>query len=162
LSERCSAQLNIRVFATSRLACSMAERGLLTNGKYSGQCGGHGRLARRLCVVHAMTAAPLVARLCRPLQALLDRAGWSSRPRACAGTEAPRSEPRAISRANSLCDTPDGQRRHARTVLAQRRQINLAEEFTKMMVSQPAYSANACVITTTDEIIDGLIRISRQ
>jgi flagellar hook protein FlgE len=54
-----------------------------------------------------------------------------------------------------------GQRRHSRTILAQRRQIDLAEEFTKMTVSQRAYSANACVITTTDEIIDEVVRISR-
>jgi flagellar hook protein FlgE len=39
--------------------------------------------------------------------------------------------------------------------------VDLAEEFTKMIVTQRAYSANAKVITTTDEMLDQLIRISR-
>ena len=39
--------------------------------------------------------------------------------------------------------------------------VDLAEEFTKMIVTQRAYSANARVITTTDEMLDELIRISR-
>ena len=39
--------------------------------------------------------------------------------------------------------------------------VDLAEEFTKMIVTQRAYSANARVITTTDEMLDELMRISR-
>jgi flagellar hook protein FlgE len=39
--------------------------------------------------------------------------------------------------------------------------VDLAEEFTKMIVTQRAHSANARVITTTDEMLDELIRISR-
>ena len=39
--------------------------------------------------------------------------------------------------------------------------VDLAEEFTKMIVIQRAYSADARVITTTDEMLDALIRISR-
>jgi flagellar hook protein FlgE len=34
--------------------------------------------------------------------------------------------------------------------------IDLAEEFTKMIVTQLAYSANARVITTTDEMLPSL------
>ena len=39
--------------------------------------------------------------------------------------------------------------------------VDLADEFTKMIVTQRAYSANARVITTSDEMLDELIRISR-
>jgi flagellar hook protein FlgE len=39
--------------------------------------------------------------------------------------------------------------------------VDLAEEFTKMIVTQRAYSANARVITTTDEMLDELVRISK-
>jgi flagellar hook protein FlgE len=39
--------------------------------------------------------------------------------------------------------------------------VDLADEFTKMIVTQRAYSANARVITTADEMLDELIRISR-
>ena len=39
--------------------------------------------------------------------------------------------------------------------------VDLAEEFTKMIVTQRAHSANARVITTTDEMLDELIRINR-
>jgi flagellar hook protein FlgE len=39
--------------------------------------------------------------------------------------------------------------------------VDLADEFTKMIVTQRAYSANAKVITTTDEMLDELIRIRR-
>lgn len=39
--------------------------------------------------------------------------------------------------------------------------VDLADEFTKMIVTQRAYSANARVISTTDEMLDELIRISR-
>ena len=39
--------------------------------------------------------------------------------------------------------------------------IDLADEFTRMIVTQRAYSANARVITTADEMLDELIRISR-
>jgi flagellar hook protein FlgE len=39
--------------------------------------------------------------------------------------------------------------------------VDLADEFTKMIVTQRAYSANARIITTTDEMLDELIRISR-
>ncbi len=39
--------------------------------------------------------------------------------------------------------------------------VDIADEFTKMIVTQRAYSANARIITTTDEMLDELIRISR-
>ena len=39
--------------------------------------------------------------------------------------------------------------------------VDLADEFTKMIVTQRAYSANARVISTADEMLDELIRISR-
>lgn len=39
--------------------------------------------------------------------------------------------------------------------------VDLADEFTKMIVTQRAYSANAKIITTADEMLDELIRISR-
>lgn len=39
--------------------------------------------------------------------------------------------------------------------------VDLADEFTKMIITQRAYSANARVVTTTDEMLDELIRISR-
>jgi flagellar hook protein FlgE len=39
--------------------------------------------------------------------------------------------------------------------------VDLADEFTKMIVTQRAYSANARIITTADEMLDELIRISR-
>ena len=38
--------------------------------------------------------------------------------------------------------------------------VDLAEEFTKMIVTQRAYSANAKVINTTDQMLDELIRMS--
>jgi flagellar hook protein FlgE len=38
--------------------------------------------------------------------------------------------------------------------------VDIAEEFTKMIVTQRAYSANAKVINTTDEMLDELIRIT--
>ncbi len=40
--------------------------------------------------------------------------------------------------------------------------VDLADEFTKMIVTQRAYSANARVITTTDQMLDELVHISRQ
>lgn len=39
--------------------------------------------------------------------------------------------------------------------------VDLADEFTKMIVTQRAYSANSRVISTADEMLDELIRISR-
>jgi len=39
--------------------------------------------------------------------------------------------------------------------------VDLAEEFTKMIVTQRAYSANARVITTADDMLNELIRIRR-
>lgn len=39
--------------------------------------------------------------------------------------------------------------------------VDLAEEFTEMIVTQRAYSASAKVITTADEMLDELIRIRR-
>ena len=39
--------------------------------------------------------------------------------------------------------------------------VDLADEFTKMIVTQRAYSANARVITTADEMLDELIRLNR-
>jgi flagellar hook protein FlgE len=38
--------------------------------------------------------------------------------------------------------------------------VDLAEEFTKMIVTQRAYSANAKVISTTDQMLDELIRMT--
>ena len=38
--------------------------------------------------------------------------------------------------------------------------VDLAEEFTKMIVTQRAYSANAKIINTTDEMLDELIRMT--
>lgn len=38
--------------------------------------------------------------------------------------------------------------------------VDLAEEFTKMIVTQRAYSANAKVINTTDQMLDELMRIT--
>ncbi|MGD9510004.1 MAG: flagellar hook protein FlgE [Geminicoccaceae bacterium] len=38
--------------------------------------------------------------------------------------------------------------------------VDLAEEFTKMIVTQRAYSANAKVINTTDQMLDELIRMT--
>jgi flagellar basal body rod protein FlgG len=39
--------------------------------------------------------------------------------------------------------------------------VDLADEFTKMIVTQRAYSANASVVTTTDQMLDELVRIGR-
>jgi flagellar hook protein FlgE len=39
--------------------------------------------------------------------------------------------------------------------------VDLADEFTKMITTQRAYSANAKIITTADEMLDELIRIRR-
>jgi len=39
--------------------------------------------------------------------------------------------------------------------------VDLADEFTKMIVTQRAYSANARVITTTNDMLNELIQISR-
>jgi flagellar hook protein FlgE len=39
--------------------------------------------------------------------------------------------------------------------------VDLADEFTKMIVTQRAYSANAKVITTSNDMLDELIRIGR-
>ncbi|MCS6878119.1 MAG: flagellar hook protein FlgE [Geminicoccaceae bacterium] len=39
--------------------------------------------------------------------------------------------------------------------------VDLADEFTKMIVTQRAYSANARVISTTDEMLDELVRLRR-
>lgn len=39
--------------------------------------------------------------------------------------------------------------------------VDLADEFTKMIVTQRAYSANTRIITTADEMLDELIRMSR-
>lgn len=39
--------------------------------------------------------------------------------------------------------------------------VDLADEFTRMIVTQRAYSANARVISTTDEMLDELIRLRR-
>jgi flagellar hook protein FlgE len=38
--------------------------------------------------------------------------------------------------------------------------VDIAEEFSKMIVTQRAYSANARVISTTDEMLDELVRIT--
>jgi flagellar hook protein FlgE len=40
--------------------------------------------------------------------------------------------------------------------------VDLPDGFTKMIVPQRAYSANARVITTTDEMLNELTHISRQ
>lgn len=39
--------------------------------------------------------------------------------------------------------------------------VDLADEFTKMIVTQRAYSANARVISTTDDMLDELVRLGR-
>ncbi|MDP2696651.1 flagellar hook protein FlgE [Thalassospira sp.] len=39
--------------------------------------------------------------------------------------------------------------------------VDLAEEFTNMIITQRAYSANTKTITTTDEMLDELIRVKR-
>ncbi|HEY9549081.1 MAG TPA: flagellar hook protein FlgE [Kiloniellaceae bacterium] len=39
--------------------------------------------------------------------------------------------------------------------------VDLAEEFTQMIITQRAYSANTKVITTADEMLDELIRVKR-
>jgi len=39
--------------------------------------------------------------------------------------------------------------------------VDLAKEFTNMIIAQRAYSANAKIITTADEMLDELIRIKR-
>ncbi|HET6520746.1 MAG TPA: flagellar hook protein FlgE [Geminicoccaceae bacterium] len=39
--------------------------------------------------------------------------------------------------------------------------VDLADEFTKMIVTQRAYSANARVITTADQMLDELMRVGR-
>ena len=39
--------------------------------------------------------------------------------------------------------------------------VDLADEFTKMIVTQRAYSANAKVVNTADEMLDELIRLGR-
>ncbi|MEQ9430037.1 flagellar basal body rod C-terminal domain-containing protein, partial [Thalassospira sp.] len=39
--------------------------------------------------------------------------------------------------------------------------VDLGEEFTNMIVTQRAYPANTKTITTTDEMLDELIRIKR-
>ena len=39
--------------------------------------------------------------------------------------------------------------------------VDLAEEFTNMIVTQRAFSANAKTITTADSMLDELIRIRR-
>ncbi|MGF1626146.1 MAG: flagellar hook protein FlgE [Alphaproteobacteria bacterium] len=39
--------------------------------------------------------------------------------------------------------------------------VDLAEEFTSMIITQRAYSANARIITTSDEMLDELIRLKR-
>jgi flagellar hook protein FlgE len=39
--------------------------------------------------------------------------------------------------------------------------VDLADEFTKLIVTQRAYSANARIISTTDEMLDELIRLKR-
>ena len=39
--------------------------------------------------------------------------------------------------------------------------VELADEFTNMIVTQRAYSANARIITTADEMLEELVRISR-
>ena len=38
--------------------------------------------------------------------------------------------------------------------------VDLAEEFTKMIVTQRAYSANAKVINTADQMLDELMRMT--
>ena len=39
--------------------------------------------------------------------------------------------------------------------------VDLAEEFTKMIITQRAYSANTKVITTADDMLEELIRVKR-
>ena len=39
--------------------------------------------------------------------------------------------------------------------------VDLATEFTDMIITQRAYSASAKIITTADEMLDELVRIKR-
>ena len=39
--------------------------------------------------------------------------------------------------------------------------VDLADEFTRMIITQRAYSANARVITTTDQMLSELLQMSR-
>ncbi len=39
--------------------------------------------------------------------------------------------------------------------------VDLAEQFTNMIVTQRAYSASAKIITTADEMLEELIRVTR-
>ena len=39
--------------------------------------------------------------------------------------------------------------------------VDIAEEFSKLIVAQRAYSANARIITTTDELLQETINIRR-
>jgi flagellar hook protein FlgE len=39
--------------------------------------------------------------------------------------------------------------------------LELVDEFTRLIVVHPRYSANARVITTTDEMLNELVRINR-
>ena len=39
--------------------------------------------------------------------------------------------------------------------------VDIAEEFTKMIITQRAYSASAKIITTADEMLEELLRIGR-
>jgi len=39
--------------------------------------------------------------------------------------------------------------------------VDIAKEFTDMIITQRAYSANTRVITTVDDMLDELIRIKR-
>ena len=39
--------------------------------------------------------------------------------------------------------------------------VDLAEEFSNLIMTQRAYSANSKIITTADEMLDELIRLKR-
>jgi hypothetical protein len=64
-------------------------------------------------------------------------------------------------RASSICPTPAGGRQHVSTVPARSKHRFWVRGYQIAREQRP-YSANARVITTTDEMLHQLIRISRQ
>jgi flagellar hook protein FlgE len=86
-----------------------------------------------------------IATFANPL-ALDPRTGNAARPRI---------------RASSICATPAAAAPARSPVVARGRQCRPGGRIHQMIVTQRAYSANARVITTTDEMLDELIRISR-
>ena len=68
---------------------------------------------------------------------------------------------RPTPRANTICGSPaTGGAGVVAPSALEAANVDLAEEFTKMIVTQRAYSANAKVINTTDQMLDELIRMT--